>query len=472
MEKTKSLDNKQTATISLGDFIRIRNAVIPPVNEEEERKKKDTMIKDQSSQRVKNWPDSLEMAKKNKLEQRKKRFVEKEIEKRKIDEEEKKYQEAQKKMVNERANKLLFDAQDQVKSFHSTLLLSDAMKEREFQVEIRERQKDIGKRIEQKWQDVEAQKMIDYDKREKEKEEDEKRKKEYQMSMINQQFKDSKIRRIKDYQDRVVEGEIIKLQAQQELEKERQKEIELRERQEKMKEEFKTANYELEKQKEILRQNEREHERKIEEYSVKKQQMVDLRKRKEEEKFKEKQKQRQMLIDKQAEYLKNLKNREDERIAHQVKEAEEKADKAREEKRRRMEELKRQIDWSRDVQAKRKKDLFDMDKKDERQFVEYWKDKVQLMETSEKLEKDEIKERNMNLQNYLKHQMQQKKDGAIEGFIKDQENAYKTKAILENEEEDFLKYAESWVKEYHSSGKDIKPLMLELKKLKKRNVFG
>jgi len=72
------------------------------------------------------------------------------------------------------------------------------------------------------------------------------------------------------------------------LEKERQKEIELRERQEKMKEEFKSANYELEKQKEVLRQNEREQLRKIEEYSVKKQQMVDLRKRKEEEKFKEK----------------------------------------------------------------------------------------------------------------------------------------------------------------------------------------
>jgi len=179
-----------------------------------------------------------------------------------------------------------------------------------------------------------------------------------------------------------------------------------------------------------------------------------------------------MLIDKQAAYLQNLKSKEDERIAHQVKEAEEKAYKAGEEKKRRIEELKRQIDWSRDVMQKRRKDLFDQDQKDEKQFVDCWKDKVQLMETSEALEKNDIKERNVNLQNFLKFQMQQKKDGAIDGFIKDQENAYKTKAILENEEDDFLKYAESWVKEYHSSGKDIKPLMLELKKMKKRNVFG
>src|SRR4051812_26251507 len=126
----------------------------------------------------------------------------------------------------------------------------------------------MSKNIAKKWHDVEIQKMADYDQREVDKAEEEKKKKEYQMNMINQQFKDSKIRRIKDYQDRVVEGEIIKLQAQQELEKERQKEIELRERQEKMKEEFKSANVELEKQKEILRQNEREQQRKIEEYSV------------------------------------------------------------------------------------------------------------------------------------------------------------------------------------------------------------
>ena len=76
-------------------------------------------------------------------------------------------------------------------------------------------------------------------------------------------------------------------------------------------------------------------------------------------------------------------------------------------------------------------------------------------------------------------QMSQKKGKAEEEFYKNQENAYKTKgkwninkAILENEQQDFLNYAESWIKEYHSAGKDIKPLMLELKEQKKKSVFG
>ena len=80
MEKSKtSLDSKQTATISLGDFMRIRNTIIPSISEEEEKKKKEAILKEQSQQKVKQWPDSLEMAKKNKLEQKKKNFIEKEV---------------------------------------------------------------------------------------------------------------------------------------------------------------------------------------------------------------------------------------------------------------------------------------------------------------------------------------------------------------------------------------------------------
>jgi hypothetical protein len=52
--------------------------------------------------------------------------------------------------------------------------------------------------------------------------------------------------------------------------------------------------------------------------------MVDLRKRKEQEKFQEKQRQRQILIDKQIEYLNNLRNKQDEILEKQVKEAEDK----------------------------------------------------------------------------------------------------------------------------------------------------
>ena len=80
MEKSKTVfDNKNTSTISLGDFMRIRNTIMPALNDDDERKKREAITKQQSQQSSKKWPDSIEMAKKNKLEQRKKNFYEKEV---------------------------------------------------------------------------------------------------------------------------------------------------------------------------------------------------------------------------------------------------------------------------------------------------------------------------------------------------------------------------------------------------------
>lgn len=96
----------------------------------------------------------------------------------------------------------------------------------------------------------------------------------------------------------------------------------------------------MEKIRELKRQKEKEEEKRNEEFRIKKQQMVDLRARKEEEKFKEKQDQRQILIDKQIAYLTNLKNREDEILDKQVKEAETKQNNQMMEKKRKFDEFK------------------------------------------------------------------------------------------------------------------------------------
>lgn len=369
----------QSSTITLSDFMRIRNTVVPPQNEDDDRRNVDTGLKAASQTRMRQWPDSIEMAKKNKLESRKKVFFEKEMEKRKIDEEERKFQEMQKKIVVERANKLLFEAQDPVKAFHSKLLLSDVIKEREFQKEIKEKQMEIDGNIEQRWREIEKEKMIDYDQKEIMKKEEEKRKKEHQMNVIEQQFNDFKIKKVKEYHDRVIEGEIIKLGAKRAIEEERQKEEDRRLKAKEQQDQFIKANIELEKIKELQRQKEKEEEKKIEEYAVKKQQMVDLRRRKEQEKFKEKQDQRQKLIDKQVEYLKNMKNREDEILSKHVKEAEEKKNREMEEKQRRFDEFKRQIDENRDLQAKRRRDIQDQEKKEDKEFIEQWKERMKQL---------------------------------------------------------------------------------------------
>jgi hypothetical protein len=452
--------------------MRIRNNLVPSTNEDDERKKLDSSLKAVSQTKMRQWPDSIEMAKKNKLEVRKKVFFEKEAEKRKIDEEERKFQEMQKKIIVERANKLLFDAQDPVKSFHSKLLYADVLKERDYQKEITNRKREVQSKIDEGWLDLERQQMEAYDAKEYNKAVEEFNKKQDQIGTINQQFTDFKIKKVKEYQDRVVEGEMIKLAAKKALEEDKKKEEEIRNKCKLQQEEFKKANAELEKVKEQRKQHEKEQLKKIEEFAVKKQQLTDLRKRKEDEKFKEKQDQRQKLIDRQVQHLQQLKNREDEILDKQVKEAEEKRNRQEEEKKRRFEELKRQIDENRDLQTNRRREVREQDKKDDKEFVEYWKERMQQLELDEKEEKGEIRARNKNLQDFHKMQMEVKKKNAETEFVSDQEAAYKTKLMLNNEQDDFLKYAEESIKEYYNAGKDITPLILDLKSYKKKLFYG
>jgi len=141
-------------------------------------------------------------------------------------------------------------------------------------------------------------------------------------------------------------------------------------------------------------------------------------------------------------------------------------------KKQRIDKLMKQIEENIDSQQKRRKMISDQEKRNEKGFVELWKDKMNHLEEAEALEKNDIKERNKNLQDFLKQQMAEKKKKAQDEFLKEHENTYKTKGILHEEQIDFLQHAEALVNEYKSQGKDINPLLLELKKYKKKMFFG
>ena len=61
----------------------------------------------------------------------------------------------------------------------------------------------------------------------------------------------------------------------------------------------------------------------------------------------------------------------------------------------------------------------------------------------------------------------EKKKLALKQFEKLNEDSYKTKMMLDKENNEFLKYAENCIRDYHQQGKDITPLLLELKRYKK-----
>jgi len=65
-----------------------------------------------------------------------------------------------------------------------------------------------------------------------------------------------------------------------------------------------------------------------------------------------------------------------------------------------------------------------------------------------------------------------KKQKAEDEFVKDQEDAYKTNLMMQKEQDEFMRFADECIGEYHQSGKNIVPLILDLKNYKKKSFYG
>ena len=453
--------------ITLSDFMRIQNEINPVNSEYENRKALNAKLKMLSQTKSKNWPDSIEMRKKNQFEIAKKRFLEEEERRRLIDIEEKKYYDAQNNLIIQKAQKLLFDEQDPVKTFNMKLMYCDMLKERDYQNEIKNRKKEINNIIEKQFLEMDKKNRENYDKKEIKKAEIEEEKKKFRMKVINDQLRQSKIKIIQDYQEKLVEGELMKLNMKKALEEEKKEKELIEQKKKEQRKQYIEANKRLQQYKEELKKKEVEEDKKIQEFAFKKQQLEDLKKKIEAEKEKEKQKQRDKLEAAQMAYYNSLKKNENEILERSLKEAEDRnAAEARREKEKRdkmMNDIKEQIKADKErKEAERIKN-----KEEDMQYIDDYKRKLKVMEDAEKEEWRQRRQRNKDLADYQKLQYEEKKRLAVDDFKQFNEDSYKNLRRLEIEDNDFIKYAEYLIKEYKQQGKNITPLLLELKRYKK-----
>lgn len=140
---------------------------------------------------------------------------------------------------------MFHDNQDQVKALHSKMLLCDVIEERKAQKQLKDRKQKIDKEIENQWEELEKQKMEEYDERLREKLEKEYHKKMKNAQNIQDQLEEFKMNYIKRIKEEELEGELIKKQVQEELEREKQRELDRHQRMIKTREEFKQANEDM-----------------------------------------------------------------------------------------------------------------------------------------------------------------------------------------------------------------------------------
>ena len=446
---------KHPAYITLTDFMRIQNEINPINAEYENRKAYEKKLKKLSIAKSKNWKDSLEMKKKNEFEMAKKRFLDDEKRRRQLDEEEKKYQDMQNDIIIQKARKQLFEEQDAVKSFNGKLLFCDVLKERDYQKEIFNRKKQINDIINKRFLENEKKLIDEYDKK-------------LELKYI---LEESKIKLIQDYQERLVEGRLMKINMEKALEEEK-KLAELKEKRKKeAQKEYFEANERLRKERKLQEEKEKAEEKKIELFAIKKQQRDDLRKKVEDQKIKDKLAMHQKLIDVQLNTLMKIQKEKEEAFNRSI----EANSKAKEEKGEELEKLnlekrnkflaeikEHMINSKKEKEEKRLKE-----KQEDLNYLEEFKKKLAFLENEEKNDMIEKKRRERDLADYRRLQTEEKRRTAIKDFEQINEDNYKQLKRLEMEDDDFIKYAEDWIREYKRQGKNITPLLLELKRYKK-----
>lgn len=95
-------------------------------------------------------------------------------------------------------------------------------------------------------------------------------------------------------------------------------------------------------------------------------------------------------------------------------------------------------------------------------------EELQLAETQEK---DEEKQRAKEHVAFLKTQEEEKLANAKREFREKNEASLQAQALLDQQEKNFYSYAERCIAEWQAQGKNVKPLILELKSYPKRIVW-
>ena len=211
------------SVISLSNLKEMQNIIEPILTKKELRKNIDLELRKISQNRISRWKNSIQNSTNLALEKKKLEFIKKEAFRQKLDEEERKYQNMRYNLNLSRAKDYYFNSKDLVKSFNSSMLYSDILKEREKQIELNKSIKLQKEKEEENWIKKEKEQMIEYDIKELEKKKLRRNKSEAEMNIIRQQFEEAKFKKLLEIQDNYIEGEIIKKEAKNALLNEQKK---------------------------------------------------------------------------------------------------------------------------------------------------------------------------------------------------------------------------------------------------------
>ncbi|CAK86017.1 unnamed protein product (macronuclear) [Paramecium tetraurelia] len=467
-QQQNQFSKTQTQTlIPLSELNHIRGKLKGGNLAQEERQLDKMRMKANSEERMKRWPTSIAAYKQKRDQHRFEKFTAAEEERRKIDIEEEIFQKGEKKITLEKANKQIYEENDRVKAFHGKMLFSDVLLERDEQIVMEKYKKELLNQQEEIYKQIIEEQLEEYDQKETLKQKLQQQRKKEQKDMLHKQHEEMKEKYLTRLKEERIEGELIKQKVKDALEDEQKIQ---RLKQEKILENqrlVQQANDQLKEFKVQQKIKEKEEDEKIRQHADKKQRIAEMRKVREDLKFHEKQEQRQKMIDRQIQQLEIVKKAQEEHLNKQIIEAQVKAEEVEKIKKQKKEQMCRAIDYSRKIKDEvkdREAKSVDYHKKE---FQTYWEKRGRELEEIERAEITAQRERRVQNSRFQQDQINEKIGLREKEYLEQLDQQEEKQRKIEKEDEIFMMWASQKIQEQSREGKNILPLIKELKNLSK-----
>merc|ERR1712151_722378 len=275
-------------------------------------------------------------------------------------------------------------------------------------------------------------------------------------------------RAYREIEDNMLEGELLRRKAIEDLHGERSAEKKKRDIAIKAMDETMKANEYLKqiKAEDMLRQQ--KEDGKIQDYAKRKERMLMLRKQKEEEVFQQKQAARNAMIEAQAQRLAELQDNEDARVESQVKEKEASDERKRLEKEALFQRWNDDINRSRAAQIERKRAQREKDKAEDVETAKFLGEWCKVLDKQEQEELEMKNAANRKLAQEHKKMVEISRRKREDDKKGDADVAIHAKKALEADTLEFHTYAEKCIRGYSEEGKNVIPLIKELREFRKR----
>ncbi|XP_061736054.1 cilia- and flagella- associated protein 210 [Nerophis ophidion] len=451
----------QITVLSRADWLRIQDQM-NRVDKEKERlmevKKQREVLHQKSKEMAKLWPNTLACQRQKKLEAKKIRDQMEEDKRKLIDKEEAKYREEMRREALEKAKRQLYYQTERVTGLHRALLLTEVLKEREAQMELKQRRTRASKEMDKEYVAMMKARDADDYKREQEKVQRKRLERQAVAENLKKQIEENQLAKERQKLETKKDGEEI--QRHQEL---YQWEMKMEEEtQAKQKSDFKQTQLEYLNQRDISKVEDMEKmeaeeaQRKL--FLSAKEKMVKLRREKEKELLKEVQNRREKIMDKLRVAQQEQTDQKEQKVAEAAARQDSKRMQHKWEEDEKRAAMMKSITSHREHMVQEMEQHYLMRKEEERQSLEAKKKEDRMFSEEQKLKMNNIRQDLQKLKDFNASQMVEKQ--ARQHQLRKAEHKFEAEnlQLLAEEEEVFKKYSLEVVQAAADARRKVLPL--------------